>query len=98
MAPLLKWARGLFRRGPLKPLRFPTTGFNVVPASEVLEEEHYDEFKSGNYCPVNIGDVYASNTYQILGKLGFGSTSTVWLARNLQYAPPDSKIWHLMRC
>ncbi|QPG94139.1 hypothetical protein C2857_004948 [Epichloe festucae Fl1] len=84
MAPLLKWARGLFRRRPLIPLQFPTTGFNVVPASEVLEEEHYDGFKTGNYCPVNIGDVYASNTYQILGKLGFGSTSTVWLARNLR--------------
>ncbi|KAK3324416.1 kinase-like domain-containing protein [Cercophora scortea] len=43
----------------------------------------FDEFKSGQYYPVNIGDVYESK-YQVLGKLGFGSTSTVWLARHLQ--------------
>uniref|UniRef100_A0A1Y1MTX1 non-specific serine/threonine protein kinase n=1 Tax=Photinus pyralis TaxID=7054 RepID=A0A1Y1MTX1_PHOPY len=83
MAPLLKWARGLLRRSPLRPLQFPATGFEVIPETKLLEEENYEEFKAGNYCPVNIGDVYASNTYQILGKLGFGSTSTVWLARNL---------------
>ncbi|KAF3479599.1 kinase domain-containing [Arthroderma uncinatum] len=74
----------MLSRSPLVPLRFPATGFKVIPATELLEEEHYEEFKTGNYCPVNIGDVYGSNTYQILGKLGFGSTSTVWLARNLQ--------------
>ncbi|KAK2839345.1 hypothetical protein FQN49_006230 [Arthroderma sp. PD_2] len=79
MAPLLKWARSLISRAPFAPLQFPATGFNIIPATEVLEEEHYEEFTAGNYCPVNIGDVYASNTYQILGKLGFGSTSTVGL-------------------
>ncbi|KAK7226784.1 hypothetical protein V2G26_014787 [Clonostachys chloroleuca] len=29
----------------------------------------------------DIGDVYHSK-YQVVGKLGFGSTSTVWLAKN----------------
>ncbi|KAK3301837.1 kinase domain protein [Chaetomium strumarium] len=43
----------------------------------------FDVFKAGNYCPVNIGDLFSSK-YQVVGKLGFGSTSTVWLARNLQ--------------
>lgn len=85
MAPLLKWARGLLSRAPLLPLQFPVTGFEIIPETVLLEEENYEEFKTGNYCPVNIGDVYGSNTHQILGKLGFGSTSTVWLARNLQY-------------
>ncbi|KAM5464784.1 hypothetical protein MauCBS54593_006877 [Microsporum audouinii] len=82
MAQLLRWTRGLLRRSPLTPLQFPTTGFKAVPWTKALEEEHCDEFKAGNYCPIKIGDVYSS--YQILGKLGFGSTSTVWLARNLQ--------------
>lgn len=88
MANFLKRTRTIFSRKTLPPLRFPTTGFEIVPASQSLEEEHYDEFERGSYCPVNIGDVYASNTFQILGKLGFGSTSTVWLARNLQYGYP----------
>lgn len=59
----------------------------MIPANQLLEEEQFDEFKAGNYCPVNIGDIFASNKYQVVGKLGFGSTSTVWLAQNLQYFP-----------
>ncbi|ATY62716.1 kinase domain-containing [Cordyceps militaris] len=85
MGRLLKWASGLLSRAPLLPLRFPATGFDVVADAELLEEQHYEEFKTGNYCPVNIGDIYDSNTYQVLGKLGFGSTATVWLARNLRF-------------
>jgi hypothetical protein len=59
-----------------------------VRDSVVVEEEQFDEFKAGQYYPVNIGDVYASK-YQVLGKLGFGTTSTVWLARNLQLGQPS---------
>ncbi|KAK7429441.1 hypothetical protein QQZ08_004033 [Neonectria magnoliae] len=83
MAFVLKWARGLTRRAPLVPLRFPTSGFKVVPDSVLLEEQHFDEFKAGHYYPMNIGDVLVSK-YQVIGKLGFGTTSTVWLARNLR--------------
>lgn len=49
----------------------------------MLEEEHFEEFKAGRYYPVNIGDVFNSK-YQVVGKLGFGVTSMVWLARDLQ--------------
>lgn len=83
MTTLLRWVRGLSRRVPLTPLRFPTTGFDVINDPYIIEEEQFDEFEKGHFYPVRIGDVYASK-YQILGKLGFGSTSTVWLARNLQ--------------
>ncbi|CAH0044612.1 unnamed protein product [Clonostachys solani] len=83
MPSVLKWARSALRRAPSLPLRFPSTGFEIVPASELLEEEHLEEFSAGAYYPVNIGDVYHSK-YQIVGKLGFGSTSTVWLAKSLQ--------------
>ncbi|KAL3455405.1 CMGC protein kinase [Aspergillus heterothallicus] len=83
MTSLAKWARKLFQRSSLPPLRFPTSGFRTISESEVLEEEHLDAFRQGQYYPVNIGDVY-SNKYQVLGKLGFGTTSTVWLSRNLQ--------------
>lgn len=84
MALLLRWARNLTRRSPITPLQFPTTGFEVVTRSEMLEEERFeDALKAGLYYPVRIGDIYARK-YQILGKLGFGTTSTVWLAQNLQ--------------
>jgi hypothetical protein len=71
---------------PVAPFTITRNGLQGNSETELVEEENYKEFKTGNYCPVDIGDVCASNTYQILGKLGFGSTSTVWLARNLQYA------------
>ncbi|KAF9480296.1 CMGC protein kinase [Pholiota conissans] len=74
--------KSLFRT-PSPPLKFPTTGFPVVDDPEILEEERFDEFLTGQYYPVNIGDVYNSK-YQVLGKLGFGTTSTVWLARHLE--------------
>ena len=84
MTSLFKLVRDAFRRAPLSPLRFPSAGFPLVRDSILLEEEHLNEFKAGQYYPANIGDVY-DGKYQVLGKLGFGSTSTVWLARNLQY-------------
>lgn len=84
MASLLKSLRKVIRRAPELPLRFPTTGFEVFSSSVIVEEEQFDDFKPGQYYPVKIGDVY-DGKYQVLGKLGFGTTSTVWLARNLMY-------------
>jgi serine/threonine protein kinase len=83
MTSIFQAAKNLFRR-PLKPLQFPTAGYTIVGQNVLLEEQQFDEFKKGVYYPVNIGDVFASK-YQVVGKLGFGVTSTVWLARDLQY-------------
>ncbi|KAE9371886.1 CMGC protein kinase [Stipitochalara longipes BDJ] len=82
MTSIFQAARNLVRK-PLKPLRFPTAGYEVVNKNVLLEEEKFDDFKKSKYYPVNIGDVFASK-YQVVGKLGFGVTSTVWLARDLQ--------------
>ncbi|KAK7428370.1 hypothetical protein QQZ08_005127 [Neonectria magnoliae] len=96
MASLIKLVRNSFRRAspcraPSLSLHFPSTGFPLVSDSILLEEEHLDEFKAGQYYPANIGDVYDGKD-QVLGKLGFGSTSTVWLARNLQYVVPNGSL------
>ncbi|KAF4634318.1 hypothetical protein G7Y89_g3796 [Cudoniella acicularis] len=83
MTSLLKWVRTASRRAPSPPMRFPTRGFDIISDAQPLDEEQFDGFKSGRYYPVNIGDVFASK-YQVVGKLGCGVTSTVWLARDLQ--------------
>ncbi|PKY07070.1 CMGC protein kinase [Aspergillus campestris IBT 28561] len=83
MASLLRWAQTIIRKAPSLPTRFPTSGFETISASEVVEEERFEGFKKGRYYPVNIGEVFSSK-YQVVGKLGFGVTSTVWLARDLQ--------------
>ncbi|CAN9350275.1 unnamed protein product [Alternaria alternata] len=81
---MFKLAKSLFRRQPWPQLKFPTSGFEVVSDAVTFEEEQLEEFHRGIYCPVNIGDVFASK-YQVVGKLGFGVTSTVWLARDLHH-------------
>ena len=39
-------------------------------------------YKPGGYHPVHLGDIY--QRYKVIHKLGFGSYSTVWLARDLK--------------
>lgn len=82
MARFLRCAWSFLWKPPLLPLRFPTTGFEVIGKEYLLEEEQLKGFQEGWYYPVNIGEVFLCK-YQVLGKLGFGVTSTVWLARNL---------------
>ncbi|KAG2421801.1 hypothetical protein HFD88_005777 [Aspergillus terreus] len=83
MTTFIKWVTRASKRPPSNPLCFSTSGFRTVPPSEVLDEERFAHFKQGQYYPANIGDVLDSK-YQIVGKLGFGTTSTVWLARDLE--------------
>lgn len=82
MTVALKYLKGLIPKRPLTPIRFPVSGFKVYDDSVWVEEEIAFHANSYNWYPVNIGDVINSK-YQVLGKLGYGSISTVWLARNL---------------
>jgi len=48
--------------------------------------ENPDWYQPGGYHPVHLGDVYRER-YRVINKLGFGTYSTVWLARDLQSTP-----------
>lgn len=48
-----------------------------------MEEERLPDYDKDAYYPVTIGEVFADR-YQAVGKLGFGMSSTVWLARDMQ--------------
>ncbi|KAG5288595.1 protein kinase [Histoplasma capsulatum G186AR] len=65
------------------PLIFADTGFEIVDTFEKLEEETIPVYNPENYYPAHIGQVLLDK-YQIVGKLGYGVTSTVWLGRDLQ--------------
>ena len=65
---------------------FPATGFTTIPASERLEEENWLWYTPQSFYPVRIGDVYHSK-YQVFYKLGYGTTSTIWICLDLQSAP-----------
>jgi serine/threonine-protein kinase SRPK3 len=46
------------------------------------EIENLDFYAPGGLHPVSIGDVFADGRYKVLHKLGSGSLSTIWLARD----------------
>ncbi|QPG97341.1 hypothetical protein C2857_006169 [Epichloe festucae Fl1] len=47
--------------------------------------ERLDYYRPGGYHPIQIGDVFQQR-YRIIHKLGYGSYSTIWLARDEQIA------------
>ncbi|KAK9582371.1 hypothetical protein V6Z93_008707 [Aspergillus fumigatus] len=61
---------------------FPSSGFELIDHSEKIEEETLPTYHAEKYYPVHIGEVL-NNQYQVLAKLGYGVTSTVWLCRDL---------------
>ncbi|KAK5110339.1 hypothetical protein LTR62_006047 [Meristemomyces frigidus] len=67
-------------------------GYEVVSPSGKLEEENFDDYSIARYYPVRIGDVLSSR-YEILGKLGFGSTSTDCLLNE----PPRSRAYATLK-
>ncbi|KIY53612.1 kinase-like protein [Fistulina hepatica ATCC 64428] len=71
----------LLRRPPSPPRQFSTSRFQIIDAAQSIEEETFSWYNPTNYYPVRIGDVYKS--YQVVGKLGYGGYSTVWLCRDL---------------
>ncbi|KFY47801.1 hypothetical protein V495_01801, partial [Pseudogymnoascus sp. VKM F-4514 (FW-929)] len=74
------WAKGAVRRAPSPPGQYSNVKFLLINPSKKVEEEH---FGIERYYPARIGDILSSR-YQIVGKLGFGNSSTVWLSRDLQ--------------
>ncbi|KAJ3553203.1 hypothetical protein NPX13_g10938 [Xylaria arbuscula] len=66
-----------------KPLNFSNPNFKKIKLEEKIEEELFPDYVASRYYPVRIGELLRER-YQIVGKLGFGTTSTVWLARDLR--------------
>jgi len=63
--------------------------YNIgVPAEDL------SRYGPGGYHPIRLNDILDDGRYEILHKLGFGSFSTVWLARDNRYArlPPRAAL------
>ena len=84
MSEVGRWMSNVFTRASSPPREFPNSGFEVISDVEKLEEENWEWYKPGLFYPVRIGEVFQSR-YQVLGKLGYGSRSTVWLCRDLTW-------------
>lgn len=52
---------------------------------EFIEEvERLEQYKSGGYHPVALGDTLHNGRYRIVNKLGHGTYSTSWIARDVK--------------
>lgn len=68
---------------PEKPRSFPTSGFKTIDQDVKVEEEEIPDYVAERFYPVRLGEVIRDQ-YQTVVKLGFGSSSTIWLARDLK--------------
>jgi len=60
-----------------------TTNAKVLPADKPVEEEILPGYDPDDFCPIDPGDIF-NDRYQAIAKIGFGSVSTVWLAKDLK--------------
>lgn len=65
-----------------QPRVFPSAGWSSIDPSTLIEEELIPSYKPEKFYPVRIGEVF-NHRYQVVGKLGYGSSATVWLCRDL---------------
>ncbi|KAF4987740.1 hypothetical protein FGRMN_10164 [Fusarium graminum] len=66
-----------------KPRSFPATGFHLIAHDIKVEEEEIPDYVASRFYPVYLGQILQAR-YQTVTKLGFGSSSTIWLARDLR--------------
>ncbi|PYH34417.1 putative protein kinase [Aspergillus neoniger CBS 115656] len=71
--------RGFIKQSPCRVSSVPV---QALPAAELIEEECTPRYKPDHYYPVRLYDIL-NDRYQITAKLGWGTSSTVWLARDL---------------
>ncbi|KAL9051507.1 MAG: hypothetical protein Q9162_005980 [Coniocarpon cinnabarinum] len=63
-----------------------------------LPEQHDVEdlnlYKEGGFCPVHLGDFFENGNYQIVYKIAYSGSSTVWLARDNIYDSEQTSLKH----
>ncbi|KAL5324143.1 hypothetical protein ACEPPN_008686 [Leptodophora sp. 'Broadleaf-Isolate-01'] len=61
----------------------------IDPGGPPFEEERLPWYNPDQFYPVRIGEILDSS-YKVLGKLGYGAYSTIWLCRNIRYIFRDT--------
>lgn len=64
--------------------KFVRTKVTRMDFTQPFEEERLPWYKPDQFYPVRIGEIF-ENKYKVVGKLGYGAYSTVWLCRNVKY-------------
>ncbi|GES62191.1 protein kinase domain protein [Aspergillus terreus] len=77
----------ILRSVPCKP---SSLAARLLPTADLVEEEHTPYYKPQHFYPVRLYETL-NNRYQIAAKIGWGTSLTVWLARDLhqwRWLPP----------
>ncbi|MCJ1411024.1 hypothetical protein MMC19_005112 [Ptychographa xylographoides] len=74
----MDWTRSVVRA-----LLGPTLSntFQVITSSQLIEEETFEDYEAMFFYPTRLGETFKGK-YHIVGKLGAGNYSTVWMARD----------------
>ena len=54
---------------------------HLLPANILLEEEENPDYDPKRFYPARVGETIQK--YQLVSKLGWGTSSTVWLAKEI---------------
>jgi len=82
MTPIARLMRSL--RGPrLRPRSFPARTSAMLSTDDLIEEQTLPRYCPQHYYPVHLGETF-NDRYLVVAKLGYGASSTVWLARDIQ--------------
>ncbi|KAJ5710110.1 hypothetical protein N7493_009702, partial [Penicillium malachiteum] len=73
------YLRSILRSIPYKP---PSLSAKVLPATHLVEEERIPNYNARHFYPVRLYEIL-NDRYQVAAKIGWGTSSTVWLARDL---------------
>ncbi|RMY43820.1 hypothetical protein D0864_15749 [Hortaea werneckii] len=63
--------------------RFISTKASRINRTQAFEEERLPWYRADQFYPVHIGETLISR-YKVVGKLGYGAYSTVWLCRDIK--------------
>lgn len=82
----LPWSRKLTnfcsRIGTRRMMASESRTYEKIDPSILVEEETLPGYLAQKYFPARIGQTF-NKRYKVVGKLGYGSASTVWLCRDL---------------
>jgi hypothetical protein len=55
----------------------------MLSTDDLIEEQTLPRYCPQHYYPVHLGETF-NDRYLVVAKLGYGASSTVWLARDIQ--------------
>ncbi|MCJ1248423.1 hypothetical protein MMC30_005641 [Trapelia coarctata] len=83
-AATVAFGRQFLPRSPSIPRIRLSSKSTLIDSNQKVEEEEFGWYSPAQYYPVRLGEVFNSR-YQVIGKLGYGAHSNLWLCKDLEF-------------